>query len=56
MTFTFDKLANAAYIYLKKPKKSEAVEQESITSKYGKIVIDYDKHGNAIGVEVLFRE
>jgi len=50
MKITFDKEADAAYIYLKEISKGEVEKTISLNDS---INIDLDKEGKAIGVEVL---
>ena len=50
MKITFDKQANAAYIYLKDIKSGEVVKTISINDT---INIDLDKEGRTLGIEIL---
>ena len=53
MRVTYDKSANAVYIYVKAPiKAGEAVKQVVVDSK-DNIILDFDKKGKLLGVEVL---
>jgi uncharacterized protein YuzE len=47
MEITFDKKADAVYIYLKKKKVFETKEITDDT------IVDLDKDGNVIGIEIL---
>jgi uncharacterized protein YuzE len=51
----FDREANAAYIYLKDIASGEATRQHVVDEPHtrGMIVLDFDKKGRLIGVEVL---
>ena len=55
MRVTFDRGANAAYIYLKNVERGEAARQHVIDEKHGPgmIVLDFDEKGRLIGIEVL---
>jgi uncharacterized protein YuzE len=52
---TFDRGANAAYIYLKKSSPGESARQHVVDEQHtrGMIVLDFDKKGRLIGIEVL---
>lgn len=52
---TFDRKANAAYIYLRDIGPGEAVTQCPVECKEvkGWIILDLDKAGRLIGIEVL---
>ena len=52
---TFDRKANAAYIYLRDIGPGEAVMQCSVECDKAKgwIILDLDKSGRLIGIEVL---
>lgn len=51
MKITYDKGANAVYIYIKYPiKDGEAIKQKHADKN---IIIDFDKRGKLLGVEVL---
>ena len=47
MKITYDKIANAAYITLQKGKMAKTVEINT------DVIVDFDKKGNALGIEVL---
>jgi uncharacterized protein YuzE len=51
---TFDRSANAAYIDLKDHAEGEAVRQHHVDEPRirGEIVLDFDKKGRLIGIEV----
>jgi uncharacterized protein YuzE len=55
MRVTFDRGGNAAYIYLKEIGEGEAVRQHLVDEPHtrGMIVLDFDKKGRLIGIEVL---
>lgn len=48
MKITFDKEADAMYIYLKNKK---VFRSEDITND---TIVDFDKEGNVVGIELLF--
>jgi len=50
MRVTFDRLANAAFIYLVEIGRGESARQE--VSKPG-IILHFDRHNRLIGIEVL---
>jgi uncharacterized protein YuzE len=52
---TFDRGANAAYIALKEIGPGEAARQHVVDAQHtrGMIVLDFDKKGRLIGIEVL---
>ncbi len=50
MRVTFDRKANAAYIYLVDIGPGEAVKQETTG---GPVILDFDRSGRLIGIEVL---
>ncbi len=51
MKITYDKEANAAYIYIKYPiKKGEA--KKTVPTEAGPI-LDFDKNGKLLGIEIL---
>ncbi len=47
MKITYDKIADAAYMVLRKGKVSKTVEMSS------NVIIDLDKKGNLLGIEML---
>lgn len=47
MKITYDKSADALYIYLKETKIVESDENE-----HG-VILDYDEHGDIAGIEIL---
>ncbi|MCF7834013.1 MAG: DUF2283 domain-containing protein [Candidatus Pacebacteria bacterium] len=47
MKITYDKIADALYIYLKKSKVSETMQVNADT------FIDIDKYGKLLGIEIL---
>jgi uncharacterized protein YuzE len=49
MRVTFDRRANAAYIYLVDIGSGEAVRQEVA----GPVILDFDRSGHLVGIEVL---
>ncbi len=49
MRVTFDRQANAAYIYLVDVEPGEAVKQEVA----GPVILDFNRSGHLIGIEVL---
>ena len=51
MKFTYDKEADAAYVYLKYPIKKG--ESEKTIELDDNIIIDFDKNGKLIGMEIL---
>ena len=55
MRVEFDRSSNAAYIYLKSIGQGEAVRQHEVDDPdtRGMIVLDFDKDGRLIGIEVL---
>ena len=48
MKITYDKVADALYVYLKGGKVSKSKEINS------NMIADFDKKGNVVGIEVLF--
>jgi uncharacterized protein YuzE len=50
---TYDSSADAAYIYISEIAKGEAVSQRSIDVRNGEIILDFDKEGRLLGVEIL---
>jgi uncharacterized protein YuzE len=52
---TFDRSANAAYIYLTPIAEGEPARQHVVDEPHarGMIVLDFDKKGRLIGIEVL---
>ena len=48
MKITYDPDADAMYIYLKEGKSFKTKEVDDNT------ILDYDKEGNVIGIEILF--
>jgi uncharacterized protein YuzE len=52
---TFERSSNSAYIYLKEQARGEAVRQHHVGEPRtrGEIVLDFDKKGRLIGIEVL---
>jgi uncharacterized protein YuzE len=55
MRMTFDRASNAAYIYLKEIAPGEAERQHLVDEPHtrGMIVLDFDKKGRFIGIEIL---
>ena len=55
MRVTFDRAANAAYIYLREIGPGEIGETVNADGKHtrGKVNLDFDKKGRLIGIEVL---
>jgi uncharacterized protein YuzE len=51
----FDRAANIAYIYLKEIADGEAWRQELVAERHtrGMVVLDFDKKGRLIGIEVM---
>ena len=47
MKITYDKIANAAYMTLRKGKVSKTVEMSD------SVIVDLDKSGNILGIELL---
>lgn len=47
MKITYDKIANAAYMTLRKGKVAKTVEMSD------SVIIDLDKKGNLLGIEML---
>jgi uncharacterized protein YuzE len=47
MKFTYDKIADAAYMTLRKGKVSKTIEMSD------NVIIDLDKKGNLLGIEML---
>lgn len=47
MKIEYDKIADAMYIYLKKAKVHKMVKMQD------RLIVDVDKKGNVIGIEVL---
>jgi len=47
MKITYDKIANAAYMTLRKGKISKTVEMSD------SVIVDLDKSGNILGIELL---
>jgi uncharacterized protein YuzE len=47
MKITYDKIADALYIYLRKGKVAKT---KKVTSRF---LIDVDKRGNVLGIEIL---
>lgn len=47
MKITFDKIANAAYMTLRKGRVAKTVEMS------GNVIVDLDKKGNLLGIEML---
>jgi uncharacterized protein YuzE len=52
---TFDRSANEVYIHLKEIGEGEAVRQHAVDAEHtrGMIIMDFDKKGRLIGIEVL---
>jgi uncharacterized protein YuzE len=55
MRVTFDRAANAAYIYLREIGSGEVHETVNADGKHtrGMVNLDFDKKGRLIGIEVL---
>lgn len=55
MRVTFDSRANAAYIYLKDTAAGESAHQELVAERHtrGMVVLDFDRMGRLIGIEVM---
>lgn len=55
MRVTFDRSANAAYIYLSDAVPGDAVRQHVVDESHtrGQIVLDFDARGRLIGLDVL---
>ena len=55
MRVTFDRSGNSAYIYLKDIERRESARQHHVDEPHtrGMIVLDFDKKGRLIGIEVL---
>lgn len=55
MRVTFDRSANAAYIYLKDIERGESARQHVVDEPHtrGMIVLDFDDKGRLIGIDVL---
>lgn len=51
MKITIDKDADAAYIYLKDISPGESVKTVEACKD---VILDYDKNGNLLGIELLF--
>lgn len=51
MKITYDKIADAMYIYMKKPVKNERVGRTLPVSD--DLIVDLDKKGNVFGIEIL---
>ena len=51
MKITYDGVADAAYIYLKYPIK--AGEVKNTIALNDEIILDFDKNGKLIGIEIL---
>jgi len=47
MKITYDKIANAAYMTLRKGRVTKTVEMSS------DVIADFDKKGNVLGIEIL---
>lgn len=47
MKIEYDKIADAMYIYLKKAKVFKSIKMQD------RLIVDLDKKGNVIGIEVL---
>ncbi len=47
MKIEYDKIADAMYIYLKKAKVFKTIKMQD------RLIVDLDKKGNVIGIEVL---
>lgn len=50
MKITYDKIANAAYVYFKKSQKAHVVKTIPVTSD---VMIDFGKKGDILGIEIL---
>jgi len=51
MKITYDRRANAAYVYMKdKIKKGESVRQHIFNNR---VILDVDKAGQILGIEIL---
>jgi uncharacterized protein YuzE len=53
MRVTFDGSGDSAYIYLVPIAPGESVEQRMVEGPHGTIVLDFDREGRLLGIEVF---
>ena len=53
MKVTYDKSANAVYIYVKATIKAGEAVKQIVVEHNDNIILDFDKNGKLLGVEVL---
>lgn len=53
MRITYDRTVDAAYVYLIEIETGAAVSQKHVALDGGEIIIDFDKDGYLLGIEIL---